>query len=130
LKDSLESDEPGIRKSIDRIIHRTSRSYDYTGRAIVDGTNPTNAAVKTTVAFTDNDLSWGEEKVWDSCHAFNDEHWFVIKGNDDRVTQAQVHGSARSFNLNVDEPGGTYTFSLAFPEAKGVYKREQHFQRS
>ena len=130
LKDSLESDEPGIRKSIDRIIHRTSRSYDYTGRAIVDGTNPTNAAVKTTVAFTDNDLSWGEEKVWDSCHAFNDEHWFVIKGNDDRVTQAQVQGSARSFNLNVDVPGGTYSFSLAFPEAKGVYKREQHVQRS
>src|SRR5712664_3161586 len=33
LKDSFQSDEPGIRKSIDRIIHRTSRSYDYTGRA-------------------------------------------------------------------------------------------------
>src|SRR4029077_19953060 len=54
LKDSLQSDEPGVRSSIDRIIHRTSRSYDYTGRAIVDGTNPTNAEVKATVAFSDS----------------------------------------------------------------------------
>ena len=37
LKDSLESDEPGIRKSIDRIKHKTSRDYDYTARAVVDG---------------------------------------------------------------------------------------------
>ena len=34
LKDSLESDEPGIRKDLDRIKHKTSRDYDYTARAI------------------------------------------------------------------------------------------------
>src|SRR6478672_4402181 len=40
LKESLESDDPGIRKSIDRIKHKTSRDYEYSGRAIVDGTDP------------------------------------------------------------------------------------------
>src|SRR5215470_12589550 len=69
LKESLESDEPGIRKSIDRIKHKTSRDYEYAGRAVVDGSDPQNTAVSTNVKFTDNDLSWGQEKVFDSCNS-------------------------------------------------------------
>jgi pimeloyl-ACP methyl ester carboxylesterase len=130
LKDSLESDEPGIRKSIDRIKHKTSRDYEYTGRAIVDGKDPQNAIVNTNVSFTDTDLSWGEEKVFDTCNSRESGHWFVIAGTDDRQTQAQVSGSAKSFNLSVDELGGTYNFSLQFPDAVGVYKREQHVKRT
>lgn len=36
LKDSLESDEPGIRKNTDRIKHKTSRDYVYNGRAVIN----------------------------------------------------------------------------------------------
>ncbi|MCB1025812.1 MAG: hypothetical protein KDB79_15560, partial [Acidobacteria bacterium] len=61
LKDSLESDEPGIRKDIDRIKHKTSRNYDYTARAIVDSADPKNPVVNTNINFTDNDLNWGQE---------------------------------------------------------------------
>ncbi len=130
LKDSLESDEPGIRKNIDRLKHKTSRNYDYTGRAVIDGTNPQQPIVNTKVNFTDNDLNWGEEKVWDSCGAWKPEHWFIIESNDDRQTQAQATGSAEYFNLSVDEFGGTYNFSLKFPKANGVFKREEHVKRS
>lgn len=130
LKDSLESDEPGIRKSIDRIKHKTSRDYDYTGRAIVDGSDPKNPVVSTKVNFTDTDLSWGEERVFDTCNSRENGHWFIIESNDDRQTQAQAEGSAQSFNLSVDEMSGSYNFSVGFPDAKGIYKREQHVKRS
>ncbi|MBS1797524.1 MAG: hypothetical protein JSS81_27115 [Acidobacteria bacterium] len=130
LKDSLESDEPGIRKDIDRIKHKTSRDYDYTGRAVVDGTNPQTPVVTTNVRLTDNDLSWGQEKVFDTCNSRESGHWFIIEGTDDRQTQAQTSGPARSFNLNVDEAGGTYGFSLQFPDAPGTFKHEEHTRRS
>lgn len=130
LKDSLESDEPGIRKSIDRIKHKTSRDYDYTGRAIIDGTDPKNPVVNTTVNFTDVDLNWGEERVWDSCGAWKPEHWFIIEGTNDRQTQAQASGQAESFNLSVDEFGGTYNFSMKFPKANGTFKHEEHVKKS
>jgi pimeloyl-ACP methyl ester carboxylesterase len=130
LKDSLESDEPGIRKSTDRIKHKTSRDCEYTGRAVVDGKDPQNAIVNTSVSFTDTDLQWGQEKVFDTCNSRENGHWFIIEGTDDRQTQAQASGSAKSFNLNVDELGGTYNFSLQFPDAAGVYKREQHVKRT
>lgn len=130
LKDSLESDEPGIRKEMDRIKHKTSRDYDYTGRAVVDGTNPQNPSVSTKVNFTDNDLNWGQEKVWDTCGSRESGHWFIIESNDDRQTQAQASGSAQSFNLSVDEISGNYGFNLEFPDANGFYKREQHVKRS
>ncbi len=130
LNDSLESDEPGIRKNIDRIKHKTSRDYDYTARSVVDGTDPKNPVVKTKIRFTDNDLNWGQEKVFDTCSATEAGHWFVIESTDDRVTQAQAEGSAESFNLQVNEFEGNYNFSIGFPEAQGVYKREQHVKRS
>ena len=90
LMDSLESDEPGIRKEIDRIKHKTSRDYDYSARAVVDGANPQKPAVNTNINFTDNDLNWGEERVWDSCDSRENGHWFIIEGVDDRSTQAQA----------------------------------------
>lgn len=130
LKDSLESDDPGIRKNIDRIKHKTSRDYDYTARAVVDGTNPQTPIVKTKINFTDNDLNWGEEKVFDTCGSRESGHWFIIQSNDDRVTQAQASGSAESFNLSVNEAAGEYNFSMNFPEIQGVYKREQHVKRT
>ena len=99
LKDSLESDEPGIRKEKDRIKHKTSRNYDYSARAVVDGTNPQNPAVSTKINLTDNDLNWGEERVWDSCGSRENGHWFVIENVDDRVTQAQGEGSAEIFRI-------------------------------
>lgn len=130
LTDSLESDDPGIRKNIDRIKHKTSRNYNYTARAVVDGTNPQTPVVKTKINFTDNDLNWGQEKVFDSCGSRENGHWFITESTDDRMTTAQASGSAESFNLNVDEMGGTYNFSMEFPEINGVYKREEHMKRS
>jgi len=130
LKDSLESDDPGIRKATDRIKHKTSRDYDYTAKAVVDGKDPQNAIVNTNVSFTDNDLQWGQEKVFDMCNSRENGHWFIIEGTDDRQTQAQATGSAKSFNLSVDESGGTYSFNLQFPDAVGQYKREQHVKRT
>src|SRR5205085_6074084 len=57
-------------------------------------------------------------------------HWFIIEGTDDRQTQAQASGSAKSFNLSVDEYSGRYSLSLEFPDALGKYKREEHTKRS
>ena len=130
LKDSLESDEPGIRKDTDRIKHRTSRDYDYTARAIVDGKDPQNLIVKTKINFTDNDLNWGEERVFDTCSAKENGHWFIIENRDDRKTEVKASGSAESFDLRVDEAAGKYSFSAAFPEIAGTYKREEHQKRS
>ena len=130
LKDTLESDEPGIRKNTDRILHKNSRDYDYSARAVVDGSDPNNAKVNTNVTVTDTDLDWGMEKVFDTCNSRENGHWFIIEGNDDKQTQARVTGSARSFNLYVNEAAGTYGFNIAFPDADGVYKREQHTKRS
>ncbi|MBK7934868.1 MAG: hypothetical protein IPK01_15635 [Acidobacteria bacterium] len=130
LKDSLESDEPGIRKAMDRIKHKTSRNYDYAARTVVDGTAPQNPVVNSKVAFSDTDLSWGQEKVFDTCNSRENGHWFIIEGTDDRQTQAQAEGPARSFNLSVDELNGSYSFNLALPDAKGTFKREEHTTRS
>ena len=112
LKESFQSDEPGIRKSIDRIMHKTSRDYEYNGRAVVDGSDPQNTKVNTNVSFNDTDLHWGLEKVFDTCNSRENGHWFNIEGTDDKQTQAQVTGSAKSFNLSVNEFDGTYQFSL------------------
>ena len=130
LKDSLESDEPGIRKAMDRIKHRTSRNYEYNGRAIVDGAIPQQTVVNTKVTLTDNDLNWGEERVFDTCNSRENGHWFVIEGTNDRQTQAMVTGPATSFNLSVDEMAGVYNFSLGFPKAPGVFKQEEHVKKS
>lgn len=130
LKDSLQSDEPGIRSATDRIKHKTSRDYDYTGRAVVNGKVPGNPSVKTKVNFTDDDLNWGEEKVFDTCNSRESGHWFIIESNDDRRTTAQASGSAENFNLYVDESGGTYSFSMRFPKANGKFKREEHVKKS
>lgn len=130
LKDSLESDEPGIRKNTDRIQHKTSRDYDYEARTVVDGTDPRDPVVTSKVAFQDIDLSWGLEKVFDTCNSREAGHWFNIEGTDDRHTQAQAEGPATSFNLNVNETGGTYSFSMGLPEATGTYKREEHVKRT
>ena len=46
------------------------------------------------------------------------------------LTQAQAEGSARSFNLSVNELEGNYSFNVAMPDAKGVFKREEHVRRS
>lgn len=130
LKDSLESDEPGIRKNTDRIKHKTSRDYDYNGRTVIDGTDPQKPVVNSKIAFTDTDLSWGQEKVFDTCNSRENGHWFIIEGTDDRQTQAQAAGPARSFNLSVDELGGNYSFSLELPDATGAFKREEHVRRT
>jgi len=130
LKDSFESDEPGIRKNIDRIQHRTSRDYNYYSRTIVDGSDPRSTLVNSKVNFEDKDLQWGQEKVFDTCNSRESGHWFIIEGTDDRHTQAQAEGSARSFNLSVNELEGNYSFNVAMPDAKGVFKREEHVRRS
>ena len=88
LNDSLESDEPGIRKDIDRIKHKTKRDYLYDARAIVDGSDPKNAIVRTRLSLTDNDLNWGEERVWESCGNRGDtSRWQIIESVDYRVTK-------------------------------------------
>ena len=68
--------------------------------------------------------------MFGSCNSRESGHWFIIESNDDKQTQAQAAGSAKSFNLRVDEAAGTYSFSLAFPDALGRYKRGEHVRRS
>ncbi|MFT3744943.1 MAG: hypothetical protein QM785_11710 [Pyrinomonadaceae bacterium] len=130
LNDSLSSDEPGIRKDIDRIKHITSRRYSYTGTAIVDGADPKNTTVRAKVAFTDVDKNWGEERVFDTCNSRENGHWFVIEGTNDRVTEANAEGPASSFNLSVDELSGNYSFNVKLPTATGTFKREEHVKKT
>lgn len=131
LKDSLTSDEPGIRKNIDRIKHNDSRDYQYNATAVIDSsTNPQNPTVNTKVNFTDDDKKWGEERVWDTCNARENGHWFIIEGTDNRFTEAKATGSAQDFYLSVDEMSGVYNFNLKFPKALGTFKREEHVKRT
>jgi len=133
LNDSLHSDEP-ITGRVDKVKNRIKqdmvRSYKYEGRATVDGTDPANALVNTKVTFTDDEKSSGEQKEFDTCHAFNDEHYFIVSGTDNRFTTATAEGSAEDFNLTVNEAIGTYHFSLKFPQAKGKFNREEHTKRT
>lgn len=130
LKESHESDEPGIRKAMDRIKHRTSRDYSYVGRAIVDGTDPQNPVVNAKVTFSDKDLKWGEERVFDTCNSRENGHWFIIEGDDNRHSEARAEGPARSFGLYVDENAGRYSLNLKLPDAIGEYNRVQKVRRS
>jgi pimeloyl-ACP methyl ester carboxylesterase len=131
LNDSLESDEAGIRKAIDRIKHKTKRDYHYEARAVVDGKDPQNAAVNTKISMTDNDLNWGEERVWESCGNRGDtSRWQIIESVDDRVTQGGAEGPARSFGLMVNEFDGSYSFNIGFNEFEGRYKRVERTTRS
>lgn len=130
LNESLSSDEPGIRKDIDRIKHIDSRKYTYNGTAIVDASDPKNTTVRAKVAFTDDDKSWGEERVFDTCNSRENGHWFIIEGTDNRFTEAKAEGPASSFNLTVDELSGNYSFNLELPVATGTFKREEHVKRS
>ncbi len=130
LKDSHESDERGIRKEIDRIKHRSSRNYEYRGRMVVENADTIRPVTSTTVDFSDVAMSWGEERVFDTCNSREKGHWFIIEGTDDRFTEAKAEGPGRSFNLTVDEANGTYMFNGKFPDAAGQYRRDQDVKRS
>jgi hypothetical protein len=131
LNDRGSKDEAGIRGGKDRIIQEWSRDYLYEGKVFVDG-SAGGGQVSTNANATLNDFmnEHGIEKVWDSCRAFNDEHWFVIDNKDEKTTAAKGEGTGDSFFLNVNQAGGTYAFSYRFPEVKGNFKREQHTRRS
>jgi triacylglycerol esterase/lipase EstA (alpha/beta hydrolase family) len=130
LKDSLQSDEPGIRKAKDRIRHRTSRDYRYSGRVVVEEGERGSAVTTASVSFADADRNWGEERVWDTCGSRESGHWFINESVDDRMTEATGTGAAEYFNLRVNEAAGTYGFSFRFPKAAGTYRREQRIRRS
>ncbi len=130
LKDSLESDNPGIRKDKDRIKHKKTRDYRYEAKAVIDGKTPPNPTIKTNVNFADKDHNWGEERVWDSCNSRENGHWFIIEGIDNRETFAQATGDAKSFYLGIDEASGTYHFNISFPDANGTYKRTEDVKKS
>jgi pimeloyl-ACP methyl ester carboxylesterase len=130
LKDSFESDEPGIRKAKDRIRHKTLRNYDYAGRAVVDGRNPRNVVAKSKVTITDRDEHWGETRVWETCGSRDPGRWQIIESTDNRLTEARGEGAAEHFFLSVNEAAGTYAFSFRFPEAKGAARRDQRVRRS
>jgi pimeloyl-ACP methyl ester carboxylesterase len=133
LSESLHTDEPlpgRIDKAKNRIKHDRERSYKYIGRATVDAADPVKPVVNTRVSFTDDDKSSGQQKEYDSCHAFNDEHFFYVDGVDNSLTEATAQGPAMSFGLSLNEALGTYSFNLKFPEAKRRYTREEHVKRS
>lgn len=130
LQDSHQSDVPGIRKEMDRIIHVTSRDYRYVGKTLVDSSDPAKPTVTSKVDLKDEDESYGLEKVFDSCNSREAGHWFTIESNDNRKTTAKAEGPARSFNLNIDETHGTYSLSLKLPDADGQYTRSETLRRA
>jgi hypothetical protein len=133
LYDEYHSDEPlmgRLDKERNRIKHDQVRQVKYEGKALVDGTNPTEAVVSTRATFKDDDKQRFHQKEFDTCHAFNDEHFFITEGRTDTLTEGTVQGPARSFNLYVNEALGTYNFSLKFPKGTGKYSREHHTKRS
>jgi hypothetical protein len=129
LDESGSSDEPGIRKGKDRIIQEWSHNVSYNGKMRVDGSGAMPVAFGS-VEFSDVRRQHGIEKVWDSCHAFNDEHWFIIDGKRDETEVGDGGGEAKNFNLNVNEFNGTYGFSFQFGDVKGKYDLEDHTKRS
>lgn len=129
LDDVGSSDEPGIRKGKDRIIQQWSHNVNYEGKMIIDGRGERPVA-KVNIDYSDYRKQHGIEKVWDSCHAYNDDHWFIIDGRDDATETASGSGDAKSFNLSFNYVAGTYNFSFTFPRVKGKFNREEHTKRS
>jgi triacylglycerol esterase/lipase EstA (alpha/beta hydrolase family) len=128
LDDSGSSDEPGIRKGKDRIIQKWSHNVSYTGKIVVDGSDPRNVAASGTVEFSDVRRQHGIEKVWDSCGAWKPEHWFIIDGKHEQIETGDG-GGATDFFLNSNELAGTYNFSFRFPKVPGKYSLEDHTKR-
>lgn len=133
LRDEHHSDEPvfgKIDKEKNRLKIDRTRSYKYEGRAIVSDATPGAEVARTNVSFTDTEKEKGIQKEWASCHAFNDEHWFISESLDERLTTATAQGPARSFGLNVDQINGVYNFNLKFPAAPGKYQRQIQNRKS
>ncbi len=130
LKDEYN---PGKKKNVSpgTTELRTSREYKYTGRIVVDGTNPKMAQTKTQVLFKDADKSFKRFENMDTCAYDGTDaavlHW--SETTDNRIYNAFGEGAAESFNPNLNPYDGTYNFSFRFPDARGTVDYESKLRR-
>lgn len=132
LYEEIHTDDP-IMGKIDQQKNRAKtdkiRSEIYRGRAVVADADPYKPVVNTQSSYWYKDTENGVMREWGTCHAFNDEHEFKTSSNSIRFTEGKASGSARSFNLFLDENRGYYTFSMQFPRFMGKHSYESHLRR-
>lgn len=102
--------------------------YKYIGRVVIDGL-PDEPRYFAKVAYDNKDDRWGRSEWTESCHAFNDEHQQFIEDKTVSIETARAEGDVRDFNLSMNYELGTYRFSVKFPDAKGIWKKESHRKR-
>ena len=123
-KNLNETYAPGKQKNIARgtTEHRTSRDYKYTGRIVVDGTNPQQPQTRSEVLFNDTDKAFKRFEQMDTCF-YDGKKESVLQWSEtteSRIDNAFGEGAADNFFINVNEFDGTYHFSFKFPDAKGT----------
>ena len=128
-----ETYAPGKQKNIARgtTEHRTSRDYKYTGRIVVDGSNPQRSQTKSEVLFNDTDKSFKRFEQMDTCF-YDGKKESVLQWSEtkeSRIDNAFGEGEAKGFFLNVNEFDGTYNFGFSFPDAKGTIDEDSKIER-
>jgi pimeloyl-ACP methyl ester carboxylesterase len=128
-----ETYAPGKKKNIARgtTEHRTSREYKYTGRIVVDGSNPQRSQTKSEVLFNDTDKSFKRFEQMDTCF-YDGKKESVLQWSEtkeSRIDNAFGEGEAKGFFLNVNEFDGTYNFGFSFPDAKGTIDEDSKIER-
>jgi triacylglycerol esterase/lipase EstA (alpha/beta hydrolase family) len=104
---------------------KVSQDYTYKGRIMVDGSKGSDI-LKTSSQVSLNDIrrKWSRSDQMDTCfYDGKDEsvpQW--TEKNESDITNAFGEGEA-GFSMNIDQFGGTYSFSFRFPEAKGTNDR-------
>jgi hypothetical protein len=107
-----------------------SHNLSYEGRMIVDGSDPQAVVARGTVEYSNLRRLHENTVIIDACHAFNDEHEFVIDDRVDDTETGRGAGQAESFYLYTDEARGTYSLSFTFPKVPGKWSRESHRKSS
>jgi pimeloyl-ACP methyl ester carboxylesterase len=128
-----ETYAPGKQKNIARgtTEHRTSRDYKYTGRIVVDGSNPQQSQTKSQVLFNDTDKAFKRFEQMDTCF-YDGKKESVLQWSEtteSRIDNAFGEGEANNFSLNVNEFDGTYSFGFRFPDAKGTVDEVSKIER-
>lgn len=104
---------------------KTTEEYKYTGRIVVDGSQGARLLqTRAQVSANDTRKTWKRQEQHDTCFYDGKDgsvlQWTEKEESD--ITNAFGEGEAQ-FWLNVNEPGGNYSFNFRLPDAPGVNDR-------
>ena len=104
--------------------HFIERDYKYTGKMVIDGSNPRATQTKGQVIFTDVEKKRKRVEAREDCRYDKQPSIDIWKEEtDNEKTNTYGEGSG-DFWLNVNELNGTYSFNFRLPESKGITETE------